>query len=272
MLYKGNNKIGKVYLGDTSIGKIYLGDELVYQKEKPAPKRVKSVTISLPAWGNAERVWWESVPRAVKDTSSGYYLDITIGGVGFRLRGKGGSKRATLSVSSTTAKITLPDNVVITEDKVYSGMSLSLTTKMPPTTSKATYTSSNDSYKKHATFWFDNAPFIPGTKLKGHVTRRRIGDTATSVTIEASLTGGFPNTPVIKSTHALSDGTRFEEKSYNASEFQKLATHGVSYLVTFAPLFIFTTNGNATIGKDPTLVTPEATHKFSMKVTKVETF
>jgi hypothetical protein len=197
---------------------------------------------------------------------------VAIGGVGFRLRGQGGSKRATLSVDSNTAKIILPDNIVITDDRVYSGMSLSLTAKMPPTTSNPSYTTSTDSYKKQATFWFNNAPFIPGTKLKGYVTRRRIGDAATSVTIEASLTGGFTNTPVIKSTHALSDSTYFKEKVYDASEFQKLATHGVSYLVTFAPLFIFTTNGNATIGKDPTLVTPEATHKFSMKVTNVETF
>lgn len=271
MLYKGNDKIGKVYLGDTSIGKIYLGDELVYQKEKPAPKRVKSVTIALPAWGNAERVWWESVPRAVKDTSSGYYLDITIGGVGFRLRGKGGSKRAALSVGSTTAKITLPDNVVITDDKVYSGMSLSLTTKMPSTTNKATYKYSNSSYGRDAFYRFDNAPFIPNTMLKANIVAPRW---TSRLKVESKLTSTASTTTSVLTTEInMLTTLGLDMYIYTEDRFKELAVNNV--LATWKelkPSVYLTAADGMNVKTEPTLVTPEATHKFSMKVTKVETF
>lgn len=270
MLYMGNEKIGKVYLGDTAIGKIYLGDKLVYQKEKPAPKRVKSVTISLPAWGNAERVWWESVPRAVKDTSSGYYLDITIGGVGFRLRGKGGSKRATLSVGSTTAKITLPDNVVITDDKVYSGMSLSLTTKMPSTTTPTTHKNSTDSYTKHAYYEFAGAPFIPNSKIKIKVLAKRI---ASELTLKTKLHGGtWAESTGIKDVVFVTSAMLFKERVYKEEDFITLSSAGMSYWKELKPTFQVEATNDMRIDSAPTLVTPEATHKFTMKVTKVETF
>lgn len=266
MLYKGNDKIGKVYLGDTAIGKIYFGNELVYQKEKPAPKRVKSITVAVPAWGSTERVWLESISRAVKDTSSGYYLDVTIGGVGFRLLGGGGNRRATLSRGT----ITLPDNVVISESDVSEGQGLTFSSKMPSITTPATYKYSNDSYTKYAYYEFAGAPFIPNSKIKTRVAAKRI---ASELTLKTKLHGGtWTETTGIKDGAFVTSSMPFTERVYTEEDFVTLSSAGMSYWKELKLTFQIEATNEMRIDSVPTLVTPEASHKFTLKVTKIETF
>lgn len=262
----GNDKIGKVYLGDTAIGKIYLGDELVYQKEKPTPKRVKSITVAVPAWGSTERVWLESISRAVKDTSNGYYLDVTIGGVGFRLLGGGGNKRATLSGGT----ITLPDNVVISESDISEGQGLTFSSKIPSTTTPATYKYSTDSYTKHAYYEFAGAPFIPNSKIKIKVAAKRI---ASELTLKTKLHGGtWAESTGIKDVVFVTSAMLFKERDYKEEDFITLSSAGMSYWKQLKPTFQVEATNDMRIDSAPTLVTPEASHKFTLKVTKIETF
>ena len=263
MIYRNGKKIKAIFRNGKSISKIFRNGELVWQKDKPEAKRVKSIRVSLPLWGTPERIEWESIFRAVPKDISGYYLDVTIKGVGVRLRGVGG--RYTGSIDGNT--IELPSNLLVTTDELYSGLELSFAAKLPSVTSEPTLKSSNSSYKSDAFYQFEDAPFVEGSTFKVSVPTASIYKTTWAV--KANITGVYTElSPAVTSNGNTTSGISIE---YKDKDFRTMAQYGTSTWMTFNPSFYVKLKRSLKISK-PTLVSPACNISHRMKIVSVETY
>ncbi len=270
MIYRNGKKIGAVFRNSKAMSQVFRNGKLVYQKAKPEAKRVKSITVSLPAWGTVGRVEWESVLRAVPESISNYYLDVAINGVGVRLRGSGGRYKSVMEQGSSL-KINMPDNMFITTDELYVGQVLSFSAKVPSVTSKPTYIFSNNSYALSAFFQFENAPFFNGSKFTCSIGVNQLSGSAT-YTLNANLSGAFNDvSPAVKSVGSFSN-TFSLGKEYKDSEFQKMATYGLATWLTLIPSFSMNISKGGHISKAATLTSPACTLSFKYKIISIETY
>lgn len=263
MIYRNGKKMGAVFRNGKATSQLFRDGKLVWQKAKPEAKRVKSIKVSLPLWGTIERIEWESILRAVPSDINGYYLDVTINGLGVRLRGAGGRHTGVLSDNI----IELPSNMFITTDELYAGMELTFDSKLPSVTSEPTYKKSNSSYKQDAFYQFENAPFVNGSVFKANVTGSVLKKT--TWTLKANLTGVLPNTaPASTLTGSIIGGLWME---YKYKAFETMAQFGTDTWMVLKPSFYIKLSTAGKISK-PTLVSPACNLTHRMKIISVETY
>lgn len=272
MIYRNGKKISAVYRNGKSIGHIFRNGKLVWQKAKPAAKRVKSVTVSIPAWGTVGRIEWESIFRAVPKVIDNYYCDVTLNGNGVRLRGNGGKHSSTVewATSGNTAKITVPDSLFLTTDEMYVGLELPFSAKVPSVTKTPTYTDEIDN--KNVFLQFAGAPFFNGTLF----TIAAMGNGNRTLTVKADLTGASTKASPAVQTSASKDGMSmlFLEKEYKDADFTKMATHKTAEQKKLIPSFyvnlVYQRTGSITGSRK--LVSPACSLAFKYKITSVETY
>lgn len=272
MIYRNGKKKSAVYRNGKSIGHIFRNGKLVWQKAKPAAKRVKSVTVSIPAWGTVGRIEWESIFRAVPKVIDNYYCDVTLNGNGVRLRGNGGKHSSTVewATSGNTAKITVPDSLFLTTDEMYVGLELPFSAKVPSVTKTPTYTDKIDS--KNVFLQFAEVPFFNGTLFKINVMISR-GDA--TLTAKADLTGASTKaSPAVQTSVSKSGmGVLYLDKEYKDADFTKMATHKTAEQKKLIPSFyvnLTTPVGSMVGGRE--LVSPACSLAFKYKITSIETY
>lgn len=263
MIYRNGKKMGAVFRNGKAISKIFRDGKLVWQKAKPEAKRVKSIKVSLPSWGTVERIEWESILRAVPSDINGYYLDVTINGLGVRLRGAGGRYAGVLNDNV----IELPSNMFITTDELYAGMELSFESKLPSITSEPTYKHSNSSYKKDAFYQFENAPFLNGSVFKANVTSSILKRPTWE--LKANLTG--VNTELAPATTITGSVLADLWTEYKDKSFKTMAQWGTGTWMKFIPSFNIKLSVSGKIS-NPTLVSPACNLTHRMKIISVETY
>jgi hypothetical protein len=263
MIYRNGKKIKAIFRNGKAISKIFRDGKLVWQKAKPEAKRVKSIKVSLPLWGTVERIEWESILRAVPSDINGYYLDVTINGLGVRLRGAGGRYTGVLSDNV----IELPSSMFITTDELYAGMELTFDSKLPSVTSEPTYKKSNSSYKKDAFYQFENAPFVNGSVFKANVTGSVLQKPKWE--LKANLTGVLTGiAPASTITGSIIGGLWME---YKHKAFETMARFGTDTWMVLKPSFHIKLSPSGKISK-PTLVSPACNLTHRMKIISVETY
>jgi hypothetical protein len=263
MIYRNGKKIKAIFRNGKAISKIFRNGELIWQKDKPEAKRVKSIRVSLPLWGTPERIEWESIFRAVPKDISGYYLDVTLKGVGVRLRGAGGRYTGTIDGNI----IELPSNLLITTDELYSGLELSFEAKLPSVTSEPTYKKSNSSYQSDAFYQFEDAPFVDGSKFEVTIPTARLFKTTWEV--KANITG--VNTELAPAKVSSGNTTSGIYVEYKDKDFRTMAQYGTATWMTFNPSFYVKLKKAMKITK-PTLVSPACHLSHRMKIISVETY
>jgi hypothetical protein len=220
-----------------------------------------------------ERAKWESILRAVPEDISNYYLDVTINGIGVRLRGSSGR----YSGKVEGARVYIPDNLFVTTDDLNVGQVLSFSAKVPAVTSEPTYQHSNDSFQSYGYFMFKTAPFLPGSKLIVKLTPKRSFAVRASWTISASCgvtTGGSYAVQTSGAYSAnlannLSQLTR--EVAYSDEDYKKMVTHNTSFWQVMEPNFAIDASGILQIGP-VTLYSPEGEYAYKFKITRIETY
>ena len=263
MIYRNGKKIKAIFRNGKAISKIFRNGELIWQKAKPEAKRVKSIKVSLPLWGTVERIEWESILRAVPSDINGYYLDVTINGLGVRLRGAGGRYAGILSDNV----IELPSSMFITTDELYAGMELSFESKLPSVTSEPTYKKSNSSYQSDAFYQFEDAPFVDGSKFEVTIPTARLFKTTWEV--KANITGVYTElSPAVTSNGNTTSGISVE---YKDKDFRTMAQYGTDTWMTFNPSFYIKLKKSMKLTK-PTLVSPACHLSHRMKIISVETY
>lgn len=272
MIYRNGKKIGAIFRNGQSIGKIFRNGQLVWQKDNPALKRIKSIAVSIPAWGTVGRVEWESILRAVSPDVRNSYLDCIVKGVAMRLRGNGGTYKAGMEIISSltgSAKlvITLPENVDISSDLIAVGQELSFVAKIPAVTHTPTYVYSNNSYTTSAFYQFEGAPFLSGSTFAVKVTARG----SSSYELNADLTGAFTtSSPAVRSTGTASYLATVS-KEYKDAEFEKMAKYSTSTYKKLLPSFYLSVSGAYSIKQEATLTTPACTLSRKYKILTIET-
>ena len=273
MIYRNGKKIGAIFRNGKAISKIFRNGKLVWQKAKPETKRVKSITVSIPAWGTVERVEWESIFRAVPEGISNYYLDVTINGVGVRLRGSGGRYKSILAQSSggSSLEIAMPENIFLTTDDLYVGQALSFSAKVPAVTSDYTMKSSSSSYRTDATYEFENAPFFPGSSINVELKISRLyASRGLKWTIKGSLISGT-FAEITPSITKSGSGGKSAKVVYTGDDYKAMATYEMATWMAVRPSFYITRSTGGTIGK-VTLQSPESKLSYKFKITSIETY
>ena len=267
MIYRNGKKIGAIFRNGQSIGKIFRNGKLVWQKDKPASKRVKSIEVSLPMWGTTERIEWESILRAVPKDIRNYYLDAMIKGIGVRVRGYGGQHVAEISGE----RIVLPESLEVTTDDLYVGQVVSFVARTPAVTSEPTSKYSSNSYKTSATYVFDDAPFLPGSSL--HVEFKMSSILLLSKLkwqVEGCLNGATM-VDVAPAVTKSGGAALVADVVYEGDDYKAMASYGTGTWMTLTPSFIVTRNSGGKIGK-VTLNTPESRLTYKFKIKKIETY
>ena len=264
MIYRNGKKIKAIFRNGKSISKIFRNGELVWQKDKPEAKRVKSIRVSLPLWGTPERIEWESIFRAVPKDISGYYLDVTIKGIGVRLLGAGG--RYAGSIDGNT--IELPSNLLVTTDELYSGLELSFAAKLPSVTREPTLKSSTSSYKSNAFYQFGDAPFVDGSTFKASVKTSAFGFHKMTWSVKADITGAFTEIAPAVTNKGSATSISIE---YKDKDFRTMAQYGADTWMTCTPSFYVKLSPEGKISK-PTLVSPACDLSYRMKIVSVKTY
>lgn len=269
MIYRNGKKISAIFRNGKAISKIFRDGKLIWQKDKPEAKRVKSIKVSLPSWGTVERVEWESILRAVPRDINGYYLDVTINGLGVRLRGNGG--RYVGEVEGDI--IHMPDNLFVTTDDLYVGQVLSFSAKTPSVTSSPTNVRRGSTY---AYYEFSDAPFFNGSKFA--VTASITGGIATlnrfvSYTLEASLVNSTlaNEDPSVRSKGSFKRSLSLS-KVYEDDNFEKMATYQTNLFMQLNPSFHFVISSDGSISKSATLTSPACDLYHKCKITRIETY
>lgn len=273
MIYRNGKKISAIYRNGKSIGQIFRNGKLVWQKAKPAAKRVKSITVSIPAWGTEGRIEWESIFRAIPKAIDNYYFDVAINGNGVRLRGNGGKFSSTVEwpATGTTAKIVIPDNLFVTTDEVYVGADISFTAKVPAVTSSPTYT--NYVNDETISWQFENAPFFKGS---GFATLAAFFWKPGTYTLNADLTGNATGTSGAVQASGTAESLGPISKEYSGADFTKMATYLTASKKKLIPSFYLSTKGGYIGVNDQSVVTslgsPACSLAFKYKITSIETY
>ena len=269
MIYRNGKKMGAVFRNGKATSQLFRNGKLVWQKAKPVAKRVKSITVSVPAWGTVERIELESIFRAVPENISNYYLDVTLNGVGVRLRGSGGRYKSIIENAPTSSKleIVVPDNLFLATDDVYVGQSLTFSAKVPSVTSEPTYKNSNSSYKQDAFYQFENAAFVNGSVFKANVSGSVLSKTTWE--LKANLTGVLPSVAAASTLTGSIIGGLFME--YKDKAFETMARFGTETWMVLKPSFYIKLSSTGKIS-EPTLVSPACNFTHSMKIISVETY
>lgn len=276
MIYRNGKKIGAIFRNGKAISKIFRNGKLFWQKAKPEAKRVKSITVRIPDWGTVERVEWESIFRAVPEGISNYYLDVTINGVGVRLRGSGGRYKSILGQSSggSTLKIAMPENMFLTTDDLYVGQALSFSAKVPAVTSDYTMKASSSSYRTDAVYEFENAPFFPGSSINVELKTAMTPSTrGLKWTIKGSLINGtlVRIQPSVTNSGSGVKSTKSVKVVYTGDDYKAMATYEIATWMTIRPSFYITRSSGGTISK-ATLQSPESSLSYKFKITSIETY
>lgn len=274
MIYRNGKKIGALFRNGNSVSKAFRNGKLVWQKDEPEAKWVKSITVALPQWssGRKNRVVWESILRSLSRTTSGYFLDVTIKGIGVRLLGAGSNYEGTLgSSTSTNVKITMPSNLTITTDDVHVGQSLSFAAKLPSVTKSPSSKSSSDSYKTRAAYKFANAPFMTGSKLVITYTSAsslQIPNLTVYGNCRGDATNGKPY--VAKSTTGKrSSADQTFTITYSGTDYDTIVTQSVPGDKCFA---CYVQAERTKSIKKAVLTSPASTPKLTLKITSIETY
>ena len=270
MIYRNGKKVGAIFRNGQSIGKIFRNGKLVWQKAKPATKRVKSITVALPDWGTPERIEWESILRAVPADIRNFYLDALVNGIGVRLRGYGGQHVGELSGDT----VVLPDSLEVTTDDVYVGQVVSFVAKVPAVTSDYTRKSSSSSYCSDATYEFETAPFFPGSSINVELKvssslLRRLGSKL-KWTIKGSLVSGT-FAKISPSVTKSGSGGLSAKVVYTGDDYKAMATYEMATWMTVRPSFHITRSAVGKISK-VTLQSPESRLTYKFKIKRIETY
>jgi hypothetical protein len=266
MIYRNGKKIKAIFRNGKAISKIFRNGELIWQKDKPEAKRVKSIRVSLPLWGTPERIEWESILRAVPSDINGYYLDVTINGSGVRLRGAGGRHAGVLSDNV----IELPSSVFVTTDELYAGMELSFESKLPSVTSEPTYKKSDSSYRIGGRYEFEKAPFVRGSSLRVSLPTGFLGGSKVAWTVYSNLLSA----DTAKEEPAVTKSGRDKstaEVVYSGDDYKAMASFGTATSEAFCPSFHVNRSEGGKIG-NVTLKTPACSISLRMKIISVETY
>ena len=262
--------MGAVFLNGKATSQLFRDGKLVWQKDKPVAKRVKSITVALPEWGTVERIEWESILRAVPADIRNFYLDALVNGIGVRLRGYGGQHVGELSGET----VVLPDSLEVTTDDVYVGQVVSFVAKVPAVTSEPTLKSSKDSFKTSATYEFENAPFFPGSSII--FTQKLPSGLASGLagkikwTIRGSLVSGT-FAKISPSVERSGGGGQTAVVAYTGAAYKAMATYGIATWMTVRPSFHITRSGVGKIG-NVTLRSPESRLTYKFKIKRIETY
>lgn len=267
MIYRNGKRIGAIFRNGQSIGKIFRNGKLVWQKDKPVSKRIKSITVALPEWGTVGRIEWESILRAVTADARNYYLDATIRGVGVRVRGYGGNHVAEMSGE----RIALPESLKVTTDDLYVGQVVSFVARTPAVTSEPTYKRSNSSYQTSAMYEFATAPFLPGSSICVKFKQSPLhASKPIKWTIKGNL-NGVNMADIAPAVTTSGSGGTSAEVVYADKDYTAMATYGTGTWLTLNPSFIVTRNAGGLISK-VTLQSPESRLTYKFKIKKIETY
>lgn len=273
MIYRDGNKISAVYHNGKPISKIFRDGKLVWQKNTLVGKRVKSITVRLPAWGTMEYQYWQAGLWLVGTSTSGYYIDASVKGRGIRLRGAGGSLKGSISGS----KFVIPEEAALTTDDISVGNTVQVTIKSPSKTYAATVTQSG--YNRLMTF-AANTAVVDGSKMRVNITY------TTTMNATLRMTWGMSLREVAKI-----DGTVFSDIRYGGtyghyttttqgnqdwtfSQTDILSMLGkVSSVSKYKPQSYSSFNKIATISSySASLITPAFTKTITLPITAIETY
>lgn len=262
MIYRNGKKISALFRNGKDIKQAFRNGKLVWQKARPeeGTKRVKSITISIPAWGNVERIYWLSAFRAINEKQIGCYVDALISGVGIRLDGNGGKYKGEVS----GREIIFPSNLLVNTEDVYVGMNVKVTAKYPSITQKSSSKSSTRAY-------FHGAALIPASSI---TLKRNSVPALTSIrgvraNVYSTLTGSVSPTAKALFKTAKSTKTTYSFK-YSSQDIKTMETYRGTSTV-FEPSFYVDFSHDARF-KDITLTIPAWTHTFNLKITKITTY
>lgn len=279
MIYRDGNKISAVYHNGKPISKIFRDGKLVWQKNTLVGKRVKSITVSLPAWKTMERQYWQAGIWLVGTSTSGYYIDVSIKGRGIRLRGAGGSLRGSISGS----KFVIPEGAALTTDDISVGSTVLVTIKTPAKTYTGTSSGVDGGYKYAFT---STTAVVDGTKLRIKTTLS--GGTLIHTMIAKwgmSLRSMSNNTPdILNSSFTNADGYKIGPLELSSptvtldwalTQANVITMLGkVSNISSYYPTAIFQyMAGPSTIASaTASLITPAFTKTLTLPITAIETY
>lgn len=279
MIYRDGNKISAVYHNGKPISKIFRDGKLVWQKNTLVGKRVKSITVNLPAWKTMERQYWQAGIWLVGTSTSGYYIDVSVKGRGIRLRGAGGSLRGSISGS----KFVIPEGAALTTDDISVGSTVQVTIKSPSKTYNASYLAIDGGYRYVFT---STTAVVDGTKLRIKTTLSG-GTSVHGIVVKwgMSLRSMSNNNPdILNNSYTNANGYNIVNveltsptvtRDWALTQANVITMLGkVSNISSYYPTAIFQRiGGPSTIASaTASLITPAFTKTLTLPITAIETY